>query len=67
MMERVHYQDADNPSTKVEILLDNWTTISGNRVPRLIRRLENGVEVLRLTVNSAAIGPSVADGAFQKP
>ena len=64
LVERVVYQDVNTQKT-VEIILGNWTTISKNRVPQLIQRLENGVEVLRLTVTSATLGPSVADNAFQ--
>jgi len=67
LIERVSYQDADSPGTKVEIVLGNWATVSNNKVPQLIRRLENGVEVLRFNITSAVFGPSLADGAFQKP
>jgi hypothetical protein len=67
LVEQVFYQDATSPSTKVQIIFGNWTTVSNNRIPQLIRRLENNVEVLRLTVSSATIGPSVADGAFLQP
>jgi hypothetical protein len=65
LLDSVHYQDADNPNTRVDVFLDNWTRISNNQAPQTIRRLENGVEVLRFTVGSAVLGPSVADGAFQ--
>jgi hypothetical protein len=64
LIERVYYQDV-NTQKAVLITLGNWTTISNNRVPQLIQRLENGVEVLRLTITSAVLGPSIADNAFQ--
>jgi hypothetical protein len=64
-LERIRYADADSPGTSVEIALDGWTTVSGNRVPGSIRRLENGVEVLRLTIQSAVLGPAMPDNAFR--
>lgn len=67
LVERVYYQDADNPKVKVQVFLEDWTTISNNRVPRTIRRLENGLEVFRFSLSSATMGPSVPDGIFQKP
>jgi len=67
LMERVQYQDADNPSTNVDVILGGWTTIANNRVPQTIQRMENGVEVFHFTVTSAVIGAAMADGAFQKP
>lgn len=67
LLDRVNYQDTDNPGTRVEIILNDWAVVAGNRIPQLIRRLENGVEVLRFNITSAVFGPSVADGSFQKP
>jgi hypothetical protein len=67
LLERIGYQDADNPATKIEIVLSDWTTVSGNKIPRQLRRLENGIEVLRLDIATAAFGPAVADGSFKKP
>jgi hypothetical protein len=67
LLDRVTYQDADNTSTKIEIFFENWTTASSNRVPQTVRRLENGTEVLRFNITSIALGPSVADAAFQRP
>src|SRR5271157_903035 len=63
MIEMIKYQEADSPSTNVQIVLGNWTTVSNNTVPHTIQRLENGVEVLRFTITSATLGPSVADGS----
>ena len=67
LIERINYQDADNPRTKVEIVLGNWATVSNNRVPQLITRVENGVEVLRLNITSSVFSPTMLDDAFQKP
>ena len=64
LVEMVKYQQADNPATNVQIVLGNWTNVSGNAIPQTIQRFENGVEVLRFDVTSAALGPSVADGQF---
>ncbi len=64
MVEMIKYQKADAPSTTVQIVLGNWTTVTNNAVPRTIQRLEDGVEVLRFNITSATFGPAVADGAF---
>jgi hypothetical protein len=65
LIERFNYQDSDHPGTKVEVILSNWISVSNNQVPQLIRRLENGTEVLRFAVASATFGPSVPDATFQ--
>ena len=64
MIEMINYQEADAPSTHVQVVLGNWTTVSGNAMPQTIQRLENGNEVLRFNITSATLGPSVADGSF---
>lgn len=64
LVERVDYLDAIDGNVHVQTLIGGWITVSNNRVPQTIRRLENGTEVLRLTVSSAVLGPSVPDSAF---
>ena len=67
LVERVRYTDAGNSSIGVEIILSDWTVVSNNSVARTIRRLENGVEVLRFTIDAAALGATAADSLFDRP
>ncbi len=65
LVERIDYLDALGGNGHVQCLVSGWLTVANNRVPQIIRRIENGTEVLRLTVTVAAFGPSVPDGAFR--
>lgn len=65
LLERIQYRDASAGNVSIETVISDWLTVNGNRVPKTILRLEKGVEVLRLTVNSAAFGPAATDGAFR--
>lgn len=65
LLERVQYEDASAGGVKVQTLIEAWRTVDGNKVPGIIRRVENGVEVMRLTIGAASLGPAVADNAFR--
>ena len=69
LLERIEYQGADGTTTTT--LLEQWTQFGGDWVPRSIRRIENGKEVLRIEVaaaSSAAIQPaSFYSNAAGKP
>jgi hypothetical protein len=62
LMERVAYVDDDN--TPVRTIVDSWQDVGQNRVPRVLRRLENGTEVMRITIEAAQFSPAVADRSF---
>lgn len=68
LLERVHYEtERDGQTVKVEVLLTGWEKSNNQQLPRLITRLENGKEVLRIAVNAAVISQRVDDGIFKVP
>jgi hypothetical protein len=64
LMERVELRSG---ATATQVLFENWTSVTGNRIPRTIRRLENGQEVFRLVVTSAVFEPARSDTFFCAP
>ncbi len=67
-LERVRYRIArDGAPVDVEAQITNWQRVSNQNMPRSITRSENGQEALTLTIESATIGPRVADGIFNRP
>jgi hypothetical protein len=64
MVERIQYDDADSPGSKVAVVLSGWSAVSGNRLPSTLERFENGASVLKLVFDAASVSASAADGAF---
>ena len=66
LLAAVRYQIA-RAGTKVEVSLEysGWKQQSGQAVPSVIRRAENGVETWRISVNAASFTQAVSDGAFK--
>jgi hypothetical protein len=58
----VGYQSASGD--QVDIVIDDWRDIDGEKVPFLIERRENGKLIMRLTLSSAAVTAGSEDGAF---
>jgi hypothetical protein len=65
LVERIRYKDVLAPRSAIEVLLEGWTTMAGNRVAQKLRRFENGLEVLRLEVASARFEPPRGEIAFK--
>lgn len=65
LLERVRYKiERGGRQIEVEVLLSNWWRADNQRLPGSITRLEDGEEILRLTINAATHGPRVNDGVF---
>lgn len=68
LLERVKYQvRRDGLATLVEVRLNNWREVQGQKLPGEIVRLENDTPVLRFTITSTGIGSRAADGIFGNP
>jgi hypothetical protein len=65
LLERVRYEERSS-KTKVEVRLSNWQRVNGQLVAGKINRLEDGVPMMSLTINTAAIGAMVTDGIFSR-
>jgi hypothetical protein len=65
LLERVRYKlrRGANP-VQVEVLLSNWKQFQGHQFPTTIARTENGQAVFTVSISSATVGPTVADGIF---
>jgi len=68
LLERIQYRisRAGTP-VNIEVRIGGWRKIDNQQMPGTITRSENGVSALTLNIASAAIGPRVADGIFNKP
>jgi len=66
LIDRVQYTNATD-KTAVVVLVEAWMQVQGNTVPKTIRRLENGIEVVNMTVNSATLMPGLVDTTFCVP
>jgi hypothetical protein len=65
LLERVKYQiQRDGPATIVEVRLNKWQEVQGQKLPGEIVRLENDTPVLTLNINSAGVSARAADGLF---
>ena len=65
LLERVRYQIVRNGTPiEVETRIGNWQQLQGQQTPRRIMRLEDGQQVMALTVRGLAISPRVDDGSF---
>jgi hypothetical protein len=58
----VSYARADG--TAVAVDFEDWTTSGTEKYPRLIRRLERGVEVFQIRVTAVSVGVRQAAGLF---
>ena len=58
----VEYESASGDS--VDVVVDDWKEVDGEKIPFLIERWENGKLVMRLTLLSAAVTAGIADGTF---
>jgi len=68
LLERVRYQiERDGSQIETEIQISDWRKVNGQQLPGRVARLENGREIVRLTINSAAAGQRVDDGIFVNP
>ncbi|MCM3873839.1 MAG: hypothetical protein ND895_24385 [Pyrinomonadaceae bacterium] len=67
LLEAVKYVVmANGQETRVELRLENWRSVNGQRFPGQVVRLENDARVLTLNLNlaSIAVGPGAQDGIF---
>jgi hypothetical protein len=66
LLRRVVYDVPLNAkeSRRVEVFIDDWKSILGQKVPGKIVRREDGAEKWRFEVTEAAIGPKQRDGIF---
>ena len=66
LLASVRYQLARG-ATRVAVTVEysGWRQQAGQAVPSVIRRVENGVEAWRISVNAVAFTPAVSDGAFR--
>jgi hypothetical protein len=68
LLENVAYtQSLAGVQATIQTRFTNWQPVQQNYLPGKITRFENGVAKLTLVVNSASIGPQVADGIFSTP
>ena len=67
LLERVEYNDTSNGDAFTQMHVEGWLQVGSDRAPRVIRRLENGTETARLSVNSFTLGPTRADSIFCMP
>ncbi len=58
----VEYESASGDA--VDVVVDDWREVDGEKIPFLIERWENGKLVMRLTLLSAAVTAGIADGTF---
>jgi len=58
----VGYQTASG--NQVDVIIDDWQDVGGEKVPFLIERWENGKLVLRFTLASATVAAAANDGTF---
>lgn len=67
LLEGVKYRVLVNGlETRVELRLENWQQVNGQRFPGQLVRLENDAPVLTLSLNLASItvSPGAEDGIF---
>lgn len=65
LLEQVKYEtERDGTRTSVVVLLGDWQTVQGQRVPGRVVRTENGQPVLEVKVTSAGFGPRAQDGSL---
>ena len=66
LLRRVVYDVPVNAkeSRRVEVFIDDWKSILGQKVPGKIVRREDGAEKWSFEVTEAAIGPKQRDGIF---
>lgn len=68
LLERIQYRiSRAGAPVNIEVRIGGWRKIDNQQAPGTITRLENGVPALTLNIVSAAVGPRVADGIFNKP
>ncbi len=62
LLRFVHYLNPQNESITTDFGV--WVVSSGQAVPGSVSRMRSGVQVFRLSVQSAGISPGLSDGAF---
>jgi len=58
----VAYQSASGD--QVDVVIDDWREVDGEKIPFLIERWENGKVTMRLTLMSATVTAAIEDGTF---
>ncbi len=62
LLEKVTYRISRNGEpVEVETRFSAWHSVEGQQVPRGVARLENGQQVMSLTITSVAVGPRLND------
>jgi hypothetical protein len=65
LLEKVQYGIVRNGAeVGVEVRLNGWQEVQGQKLPTSVIRLENNFPVLTLTLTSTTIAPRAADGTF---
>jgi hypothetical protein len=65
LLERVRYKIKRGiEEVNVEVRMAGWRKVGEQQVPGTIIREENGNQALTLTINTAIVGPRIADGIF---
>ena len=49
---------------QVDVIIDDWRDVDGEKVPFLIERWENSKLMMRLTLSSATVTAASDDGTF---
>lgn len=66
LLERVTYKiPAGVGSVEVMTLFEDYRKVDDQLIPFRIRRLENGVEVIQITIRTASVSKKQADNAFK--
>ncbi|HWQ55173.1 MAG TPA: hypothetical protein VN442_15910 [Bryobacteraceae bacterium] len=66
LLDRVAYRTGGAPGVRVTTFLSGWQRFGNQVFASTITRQENGVETLRITVDSAIWTPAAKDNAFGK-
>jgi len=67
LLEKVTYRISRNGEpVEVETRFSAWDSVEGQQVPRGVARLENGQQVMSLTITSVAVGPRLNDFFSQR-
>ena len=62
MLRFVNFLDAKG--VKVATHLEGWKTVNGESYPGVVKRIENGTEVMRITINAISVGDKRAAEVF---
>ncbi len=65
LIERITYQIKNNGrDVDVIVQYSGWQKVNGQQLPTTITRLENGKEIMSLSISAASLSPRADDGIF---